>query len=140
MTQELHQALLAFGNGSEPFLAHNHMTVSAVDDGTATVVLPMVEDSLNRWGGAHGGALFTLCDVATGMAVLTLRQETIVTVNATMDYLSAAAPGSVLTAVGRVDRMGGKLAFCSADITDEKGHLIARSHTVMCFTGGTLPL
>lgn len=140
MTPELHEKLMAFANANEPFLTHNHMEVTALSDGTATVVLPMVKDSLNRWGGAHGGALFALCDVATGMAVVTLRQETIVTVNASIDYLSAAAPDSTLTAVGRVDRMGGKLAFCSAEITDEKGRLIVRSHTVMCFTGGTLPL
>lgn len=140
MTPELHEKLMVFGNKNEPFLTHNHMEVTALDDGTATVVLPMVEDTLNRWGGAHGGALFALCDVATGMAVVTLRQETIVTVNTTIDYLAAAAPDSILTAVGKVDKLGGKLAFCSADITDEKGRLLVRSHTVMCFTGGELPL
>ena len=56
------------------------------------------------------------------------------------DYLAAASAGSTLTAVGRVDRIGGKLAFCSAEITDETGNVVVRSHTVMCFTGKPLEL
>lgn len=140
MTPELRDKLLHFCNDNEPFLTHNYMRMTDADDGTATIVLPMQENSLNRWGGAHGGILFSLCDVAMGMAIMTLRQEMVVTVNATIDYLSAAAAGSTLTTVGKVDRLGGKLAFCSAEMTDETGKIIVRAHCVMCFTGRALPL
>ena len=140
MTPELRDKLLHFCNDNEPFLTHNYMRMADTDDGTATIVLPMHENSLNRWGGAHGGILFSLCDVAAGMAIMSLRQEMVVTVNASIDYLAAASAGSTLTAVGRVDRIGGKLAFCSAEITDETGNVVVRSHTVMCFTGKPLAL
>lgn len=140
MTPELRDKLLRFCNDNEPFLTHNYMRMADTDDGTATIVLPMHENSLNRWGGAHGGILFSLCDVANGMAIMSLRQEMVVTVNASIDYLAAASAGSTLTAVGRVDRIGGKLAFCSAEITDETGNVVVRSHTVMCFTGKPLEL
>ena len=140
MTKELYDKLMAFGNNSEPFLTHNYMTTSDLGDGTATVTLPMHTESLNRWGGAHGGILFSLCDVATGMAIMSVRQEKVVTVNASIDYLAAASAGSTLTAVGRVDRVGGKLAFCTAEIADETGKVVVRSHTVMCFTGKKLEL
>ena len=102
MTKELYNKLMAFGNDCEPFLTHNYMRTTDLDDGTATVTLPMHTESLNRWGGAHGGILFSLCDVAMGMA--------------------------------------GKLAFCSAEMTDETGKVIVRAHCVMCFTGKALPL
>lgn len=140
MTEQLKKILLDFSNNKEPFLTHNHMYAADLTDGSATVVLPMCEDSLNRWGGAHGGILFALCDVAMGMSIMTLRQEMMVTVNADIDYLAAAAAGSTLTAVGRVDKLGGKLAFCSAEITDQTGKVIAQAHCVMCFTGRPLPL
>lgn len=140
MTKDLYDKLMVFGNDQEPFLAHNFMRTTDLDDGTATVTLPMHTESLNRWGGAHGGTLFSLCDVAMGMAIMTLRQEMVVTVNSTIDYLSAAAAGSTLTTVGKVDRLGGKLAFCSAEMTDETGKVIVRAHCVMCFTGRALPL
>ena len=140
MTKELYDKLMAFGNNCEPFLTHNYMSTTDLTDGTATVTLPMQRESLNRWGGAHGGILFSLCDIAMGMAIMTLRQESMVTVNSTIDYLSAAAAGSTLTAVGRVDRLGGKLAFASSEIRDQTGKLIVQAHCVMCFTGKALPL
>ena len=131
MTEELKKKLLDFSNSREPFLTHNHMYTADIGDGSAAVVLPMCRDSLNRWGGAHGGILFALCDVAMGMAIMSLRQGVVVTVNAAIDYLSA---------VGKVDRLGGKLAFCSAEVTDENGKVIVQSHCVMSFTGRPLPL
>ena len=140
MTKDLYDRLMTYGNNSEPFLTHNFMRTADLSDGTATVVLPMHTESLNRWGGAHGGILFSLCDVAMGMSIATLRQETMVTVNANIDYRSFAPAGSTLTAVGKVDRLGGKLAFCSAEMTDETGKVIVRAHCVMCFTGQSLPL
>lgn len=140
MTEQLKKTLLDFSNNKEPFLTHNHMYTADLTDGGAAVVLPMCRDSLNRWGGAHGGILFSLCDVAMGMAIMTLRQEMMVTVNAHIDYLAAAAADSTLTAVGRVDRLGGKLAFCSAEITDQTGKVIVQASCVMSFTGRPLPL
>ena len=140
MTPELRDKLLHFCNDNEPFLTHNYMRMADTDDGTATIVLPMHENSLNRWGGAHGGILFSLCDVAAGMAIMSLRQEMVVTVNASIDYLAAAAAGSTLTAVGKVDRMGGKMVFCSGEITDETGKVIVQARCVMSFTGRPLPL
>lgn len=140
MRPELRDKLLHFCNDNEPFLAHNYMRMTDTDDGTATIVLPMHENSLNRWGGAHGGILFSLCDVATGMAIMSLRQEMVVTVNASIDYLAAAAAGSTLTAVGKVDRMGGKMVFCSGEVTDETGKVIVQARCVMSFTGRPLPL
>lgn len=140
MTPELRDKLLHFCNDNEPFLTHNYMRMADTDDGTATIVLPMHENSLNRWGGAHGGILFSLCDVATGMAIMSLRQEMVVTVNASIDYLAAAAAGSTLTAVGKVDRMGGKMVFCSGEVTDETGKVIVQARCVMSFTGRPLPL
>ena len=70
MTEERRQKLLhsAEGPGAEPFSQYNHMKVTAVDDGTATVELELQPDSLNCWGTPHGGALFTMADVAAGMA------------------------------------------------------------------------
>ena len=140
MTPELRDKLLHFCNDNEPFLTHNYMRMTDTDDGTATIVLPMHENSLNRWGGAHGGILFSLCDVAAGMAIMSLRQEMVVTVNASIDYLAAAAAGSTLTAVGKVDRMGGKMVFCSSEVTDETGKVIVQARCVMSFTGRPLPL
>ena len=142
MTEERRQKLLqsSQGPGAEPFSQYNHMKVTAVDDGTATVELELQPDSLNCWGTPHGGVLFTMADVAAGMALLTLRQEVCLTVNASIDFLDAAGLGSTLIAVGHVDRMGKSLCFCHTDITDETGRLLATLRTVMDLTGRPLEL
>ena len=93
MTPELREKLLAFGNGAEPFLQHNHFCVEDVDDGTSLVTLELQRENLNRWGAPHGGTLFAMADIAAGMAALTVRQDVNVTTSATIDYM-AAAPGT----------------------------------------------
>ena len=84
----------------------------------------MHTESLNRWGGAHGGILFSLCDVAMGMAIMTLRQEMVVTVNATIDYLSAAAAGSTPDHRGQGGMPGRQagLLLRRNDRRDRQGH------------------
>ena len=123
MTEERRQKLLqsSQGPGAEPFSQYNHMKVTAVDDGTATVELELQPDSLNCWGTPHGGALFTMADVAAGMALLTLRQEVTFTVSSSIEYLSAAPGTGKLTAVGTVEKTGGHMGFSRTDIRDE-GH------------------
>ena len=142
MTEELRQKLLhsAEGPGAEPFSQYNHMKVTAVDDGTATVELELHPDSLNCWGTPHGGALFTMADVAAGMALLTRRQEVTFTVSSSIEYLSAAAGTGKLTAVGTVEKTGGHMGFSRTDIRDESGRLIAALRTVMYLTGRPLEL
>ncbi len=141
MTNELREKLLRFaqGGGADAFSAYNHVRVVDVDDGSATVELTLQPDSLNCWGTPHGGALFTMADVAAGTALLTLRQEVTLTVSSSMEFLSAAGTGT-LRAVGRVEKAGGHMGFARTEIWDGDGRLIAVLHTVMIFTGRPLPL
>ena len=119
MTEELRQKLLhsAEGPGAEPFSQYNHMKVTA-----------------------DGGVLFTMADVAAGMALLTRRQEVTFTVSSSIEYLSAAAGTGKLTAVGTVEKTGGHMGFSRTDIRDEGGRLIAALRTVMDLTGRPLEL
>ena len=111
MTDERKQQLLNLALDSEPFDVHNHVKIVAVDDGWAQVEVEIHPETLNRWGTPHGGILFTLSDVACGMAILTTRMEVCVTVSGTIDCVNAG-PAS--------------------------GKLIATGHTVMYFTGKQL--
>ena len=133
MNCEQKEKLLRYGNASNPFWRHNHIELVDVDDGMAEMLLTPRSDSANRWGTIHGGAIFTVCDAACSMAVTTLREEKCVTVNASIDFLHSGK--GCVKAVGRVERMGGKLVFCKAELYDENGRLTAQLHAVMSFTG-----
>lgn len=138
MTPVLREKILAFANNDETFAIDIGVRAIDVGDGTATVTLTHSEKNRNHWNAIHGGALFTLCDVACGTALLTLRQEHFVTINSTVDFLS---PGTgMVTATATVDRMGGKLCFCSAKVHDETGKLVANMHSVWSLTGKPLEL
>ncbi len=138
MTDEGKQQLLQLALDSEPFDRHNHVKIVDVDDGWAQVEVEIHPETLNRWGIPHGGILFTLSDVACGMAILTVRTEACVTVNGTIDCISAGPTSGRLIATGRVRKVGGKMAFCDSEIHDDAGRLITTGHTVMYFTGRQL--
>ena len=138
MTNERKQRLLKLAAESEPFDIHNHIRIVDVDDGWAKVELEIHPESLNRWGIPHGGILFTLSDVACGMSILTVRAEACVTVNGTIDCINAGPTSGKLTAIGKVRKVGGKMAFCDSEIFDDSGKLITAGHTVMYFTGTKL--
>ena len=129
------EKLMAMAKDIEPFDVHNHISVVDVDDGVGVAALDIYPESLNVWGTPHGGLLYTLSDVACGCAVLTVRPESHVTVTGSMDYLRPAPAKGRVIATGRVTKMGGKLAYCDAELRDEEGALIATGRAVMCFTG-----
>ena len=140
MTNERKENIKHFINDHEPFIQHNHIRVVDVDDGMAVVELEMHPESLNRWDSPHGGLLFSLGDMAAGTATLTVRQESCMTLNASINYIAAVGDAKKLIATGRIRQSGGKVSFCDVDICDEAGRLAARLSTVMYFTGKNLDL
>ena len=138
MNEQIKQLILAAARDIEPFDKHNHIYLIGVEEGMAQVGLDIHPESLNRWGMPHGGLLFTLCDVASGIAVLTVRSESCVTLNGAIDFITAGPSQGKLIATGRTKKVGGKTAFCESEIHDETGKLIASGHSVMYFTGGEL--
>ena len=89
MNEQIKQLILAAARDIEPFDKHNHIYLIGVEEGMAQVGLDIHPESLNRWGMPHGGLLFTLCDVASGIALLTVRPESCVTLNGAIDFIAA---------------------------------------------------
>ena len=138
MTEELKEKMIRFGNSANPFDKHNGIRITDVKDGYAVVETELQHESLNSWGGPHGGLLFTMADVACGVATISLRQEQCVTVNAGMDFIAATGGQGRLRTVGKVDHCGRKLCFSTAEVRDEQDTLLARFHVTMYFTGREL--
>ena len=134
------QAIRRFLEAHDRFAAHNGITVEDADYDYGKVSLAFEDHAKNSLDMLHGGALFTMADVAAGMALLTLRQEVTFTVSSSIEYLSAAPGTGKLTAVGTVEKMGGHMGFSRTDIRDEGGKLIAALRTVMYLTGRPLEL
>ena len=138
MTQEFLSGLLRNVNENEHFLLHNGIRFTEVAEGRVVAELELNGVTVNRWGVPHGGALFTMGDVACGVAAISVRGESLVTLNASIDYMDRADISGKVTAVAKVERAGSRVCFCSAEMFDCNGKRIAAMKAAMSYTGTKL--
>jgi uncharacterized protein (TIGR00369 family) len=76
----------------------------------------------------HGGMVTTLLDTAMGGACWSLLDEgeSFLTADLRVEFMSSSRPGT-LRAEGRVVRRNRRVAFCSGELYDEAGALLASS-------------
>ena len=79
-----------------------------------------------------------MADVACGVAAVSVRMEQCMTASASIDYIAAAGSTGRLRAEARVLRAGSRLAFCGAEVRDQRGTLLVRLNTTMCYMGRKL--
>jgi uncharacterized protein (TIGR00369 family) len=114
------------------------MELVAVSPGRVEIALDAAERHLNLQGLLHGGIIATLADTATGLAVRSMvpQGRRHVTVQLDVHYLTPGRLGRV-TAVGTTVRVGTSIGYAEADVTDDRGRLLARATaTVAVMDGG----
>lgn len=118
--------------GSSPFHAAMGISVASVRDGAVDLRLDAGPDHANLHGTVHGGVLATLADTAAGLAVRSAIAPGSghVSVNLDVQYLAPARPGTLL-ATGRVLRLGRRIAFAEAEVTDADGTTLARAQVTV---------
>jgi uncharacterized protein (TIGR00369 family) len=113
---------------ASPFHASLGLQVEEALRGQVRLAFVAKPEHRNLQGLVHGGVLATLGDIAMGLAVRTAippgRRH--VTIEMTVHFLRPAEPG-VVTATGRVVRVGSRIAFAEADVTDANDRLLART-------------
>ena len=92
-------------------------------NGRAKARLPIGDRHRNGLGLVHGGAIFTLADLAFAAAVNS-RGRAAVAIHCTISYLKAAA-GDVLFAEAEEISCGPKIAAYTIRVTDAPGEIIA---------------
>lgn len=108
------------------FNRHNQIVAVDVDDGTSVIEVSLSKDSLNPLGIAHGGLIFSICDVATGVAARSGGRNT-VSQDASIYFLRPGVNTTKLTAKGRVIREGGRSGLAEAEVFSDDGTLIAKA-------------
>ncbi len=93
-------------------------------DGRARAQLEIRDHHLNGLGLVHGGAVFTLADLAFAAAANS-RGRTAVAIHCSISYLKAAT-GGLLFAEAEEVSCGPKIAAYTIRITDASGELISR--------------
>lgn len=112
------------------------LRVVAVREGYAEVMLPASEKILNPLGDIHGGAIYTLCDVAAGTAAAS-RGRVGVTLSANVNYLRPGRAGEALTAVTKEVKHGRQTAVYEVEVTQGE-RVIASAIFTMFYVGREL--
>ena len=115
-----------------------HMHVVTLDkDGGATAELKLTPDVLNPLGMAHGGTIFSLCDIAAGSAAAS-HGVIAVTLDSTINFYRPGLPGTTLTANAYERKRGRTTAVYMVEVFDENQRHIADATFTMYYTGEKL--
>lgn len=100
--------------------------INAVDIGEDFCVIEgeLKNETLNPWGMAHGGFVYSLCDVASGV-VVGIGGRTGVTLSSNMHYFHPSK-GSRLRAEGRIVKDGKNVVVVETLVFDGSGTLTAK--------------
>lgn len=109
------------------------LSILSLSDGYAEVYLPARPEVLNPMGKFHGGAIYTLCDVAAGTAAAA-RGRLAVTLSSSMSYMRPGHNEEGLTAKTTELKYGKTTAVYSVDVY-QGDRLIANGQFTMFFTG-----
>lgn len=130
MTKEEKLAVL---NARSEFNKYNGIKVVDFGEGSSAVETELQKTSMNPWGSAHGGLVFSMCDVAAGVALMGAAHS-VVTQSASIYYLRPAA-GKTLRAEGRVIKDGRTVALVETNVYNDGGELVASGKFEYFHTG-----
>ncbi len=108
--------------------------VSVDEQGGATVEAELTDSMLNPLGIAHGGTVYTLCDVAAGTAAAS-RGRIAVTLDSNIHYYRPGNVGTKLTAVAHERKYGRNTSVYMVELSDSDGKRIADATFTMFYSG-----
>jgi len=112
----------AFAN-RDRFARHLGISLCEMHNGRAVATMSVGEEHTNGLGMVHGGALFSLADLAFAAASNSMGRIA-VAINATISYIEAPQTDS-LTAVAEEVSVGRKLATYSVTVSDGSERICA---------------
>ena len=99
------------------------MELVELDEGYAKGRMKMSKTIENPYGGAHGGALYSLADTISGCAACTFGNF-VCTVSGNMNYLLPGVNTEYIYCEAKVVRQGMHLAVYDVEITDDSGKVL----------------
>lgn len=104
----------------------HYLGISLVEarPGFAVTTMTAKPEVLNGVGITHGGALFTLADIAIAAAANS-HGPTAVALDVHISFIKATGNGVFLTATAREENLTGRTGLYRAEVKDEGGDLVA---------------
>ncbi|WP_029742299.1 PaaI family thioesterase [Streptococcus suis] len=120
----------------------NLQPITVLDDYQATMLnekevlmtTKVTEKSLNPYGMAHGGFLFTLADSVVGLTTVASGSYS-VTLQSNIHYMKAAKLGDTLSVIGSCTHDGSRTKVVEVKIENQDKQLLASASFTMFVTG-----
>ena len=93
------------------------------------VELPLHEDWLNNYGTLHGGAISTIIDQVTTMAMAAVDERNSVSIDLSVSFITALQQGETMQIEAVCHKIGKSLAFTSAEIKSKDTLIASGKHT-----------
>ena len=103
---------------------HNGIVITDISDELCVVEGELVPQTMNPLGMAHGGFVYSLCDVAAG-ALVRQFEPNFVTLSASINYLRPSR-GTRLRAEGRLVKKGRTVSVVDTFVYDDQDRPTAR--------------
>ena len=113
-----------------PITAFDNYEVLKYEPGDVVVKTTVTEVSLNPYGKAHGGYLYSLCDAVSGRVFFSAGIPT-VTLQANINYIHGAQLHDTLTISGRSVHTGGHTGVAEIEIRNQDDQLICQAQFTM---------
>lgn len=133
-----YEKFIEYFNEHDVFSRESGIRLKKIGDGFAEAELDFSSRRVNFMGTMHGGALFTMADVAAGSALLS-HGSLCVTLNSAINYIRPAS-GGTLRAVAHETHCGSKIGVCDVTIFNEENHVVCTCTCTMYLTGKPLPV
>lgn len=114
---------------------HEHLKILEIEPGHAKLSVDVTPETLNLYGNAHGGFLFSICDIAAGMSTYAYEVAN-VTQCANISFLRGVRSGTIYIESNSVHK-GRKTVVSQVTISNGDGKLISTA-TFTMFLGEAL--
>lgn len=106
-------------NARSGYNKYNGIKVVELEDGFCAVESELRAETMNPWGMAHGGFVYSLCDVAAGVAANQTGRRG-VTLSGNVYYLRPSK-GRKLRAEGRIIKNGKTVIVAETNVYNDEG-------------------
>ena len=124
MTEDYLHEIKVFENYEMALFEKSHVVVSS----------KVVESSLNYYGNAHGGYLFTMCDQVAGLTAISTGFDA-VTMQSSINYMRAGRLEDCLTIEGFCVHDGRSTKIIEVTISNQRQEAVAKAIFTMYVTG-----
>jgi acyl-CoA thioesterase len=123
---------------TEPYARYLGIKVLELSEGHSIVSMEVRKEYDNIFGITHGGAVFSLLDVAFGSAANSYGTIA-VAININVSYIKPSLNGNVLTAEANEVSRSNRISNFSIIVKNEKGEILAVSQAVAYLKKDKLP-